>query len=110
MIPAKWSTSAGIGTAQNKLSHLERRSVANIIKLNVTMSNTTGRVQQLIKEAKSSLNVNGKELADMLGVSRETVSRWESGKMKPSGEFLVMIAVLMNSKLTFVQNEESILS
>ena len=46
----------------------------------------------IVKELRKKKNIQQKELAIEIGVSRPTVSEWESGKKDPSGERLKKLA------------------
>ncbi len=48
-------------------------------------------IAQRIRETRVRLKMSQNELARQLGVSRETVSRWENGKFKPLPAFRRMI-------------------
>ena len=49
-----------------------------------------------IKELRKKKGIQQKELAIEIGVSRPTVSEWESGKKDPSGERLKKLAQYFN--------------
>lgn len=46
----------------------------------------------IVKELRKKAGIQQKELAIIIGVSRPTVSEWESGKKDPSGERLKKLA------------------
>ena len=46
----------------------------------------------IVKELRKKAGIQQKELAISIGVSRPTVSEWESGKKDPSGERLKKLA------------------
>lgn len=46
----------------------------------------------IVKELRKKAGIQQKELAIVIGVSRPTVSEWESGKKDPSGERLQKLA------------------
>lgn len=46
----------------------------------------------IVKELRRRANIQQKELAIIIGVSRPTVSEWESNKKDPSGERLKKLA------------------
>ena len=46
----------------------------------------------IVKELRKKANIQQKELAISIGVSRPTVSEWESNKKDPSGERLKKLA------------------
>lgn len=50
----------------------------------------------IVKELRKKKNVQQKELAIAIGVSRPTVSEWESQKKDPSGERLKKLAEFFN--------------
>lgn len=50
----------------------------------------------IVKELRRKKGIQQKELAIEIGVSRPTVSEWESGKKDPSGERLKKLAEFFN--------------
>ena len=50
----------------------------------------------IVKELRKKKGIQQKELAIEIGVSRPTVSEWESGKKDPSGERLKKLAQYFN--------------
>jgi transcriptional regulator with XRE-family HTH domain len=51
-----------------------------------------GLCMNIVKELRKRVGIQQKELAIAIGVSRPTVSEWESGKKDPSGERLKKLA------------------
>ncbi len=54
---------------------------------------------QIVKKARMAAKMDQSELADKLGCSLNTVSRWELGQREPSYEDLVQIAKLTKHTL-----------
>lgn len=52
-------------------------------------------------------NITQEQLADMLDVSRQAVSKWESGVGYPETEKLLIISKELNVSLDYLLNEES---
>lgn len=46
-----------------------------------------------LKHRRKALNLTQNELAEKLGVSGNTVSRWEKGEMKPDAEEMLELAM-----------------
>ena len=57
------------------------------------------RVSQLIKEIRRSKNLSQYDMADLLGVSDRTISRWENGASLPSMDDVVQICNQFNISL-----------
>lgn len=45
-----------------------------------------------IKELRARNRMSGKELADAIGVNRDSIRRWENGYSNPSAENLIAMA------------------
>ena len=45
-----------------------------------------------IKELRARNRMSGKDLADAIGVNRDSIRRWENGYSKPSAENLITMA------------------
>jgi transcriptional regulator with XRE-family HTH domain len=54
---------------------------------------------QKIKALRIQRGISQKELAGTIGVSYQTVSRWESGKAQPSDEYISSMAVALNAEI-----------
>ena len=54
---------------------------------------------QNLQKLRASKNISQEQLADKIGVSRQSVSAWESGKSSPELEKLVAISNLFNVSL-----------
>lgn len=48
-----------------------------------------------IKEYRASANITQKELGDILGVTAQAVSKWESGKSYPDITILPKVALIL---------------
>ena len=49
-----------------------------------------------IKQIREDKGISQTELADKLKIQRSTLSRYESGKLKPNSEILIQIAKILN--------------
>lgn len=49
-----------------------------------------------IKELRARNQMSGQELADVIGVNRQTIKRWENGYSTPSGINLILLAQALN--------------
>ena len=52
--------------------------------------------------ARNAAGINQDELADAVGVHKQTISRWENGKRAPNGEEIRLIAKITNCSADFV--------
>jgi transcriptional regulator with XRE-family HTH domain len=59
------------------------------------MSNRT--LSQQILDARALAHLSQQRLADMVGVSRQTISYWENGVQTPSGEHLIQLRLALGS-------------
>ena len=62
---------------------------------------------QNLQKLRASKNISQEQLADKIGVSRQSVSAWESGKSSPELEKLVAISNLFNVSLDELTGEIS---
>lgn len=60
-----------------------------------------------LKKLRRSLQMDQQELADLLGVSRVTVSNWETGTHKPSKQYILEIKKIFNVKNIMTQKSEN---
>lgn len=54
-----------------------------------------------IKEARKSVGLNQRELADLIGVTRQSVSQWEQGAKNPDGSTLFQIASALKQPVSY---------
>ena len=47
-----------------------------------------------LKERRNALNLKQRELADLLGIERSVVSKWEAGEFLPSSPNVIKLAKL----------------
>ncbi|MBQ4100545.1 MAG: helix-turn-helix transcriptional regulator, partial [Oscillospiraceae bacterium] len=59
-----------------------------------------------LKEIRKQKNITQEELAEMLNVSRQAVSKWEAGNGYPETEKLLIIAKELNVSLDFLFSNE----
>lgn len=52
-----------------------------------------------IKKMRINRNLSQKQLAELIGVAQQHVSRWESGKHRPSVDVLIKIAAVLNCSI-----------
>ncbi len=62
-----------------------------------------------LKLIRKERNVTQEELAEMLEVSRQAVSKWESGNGYPETEKLIMISNELNISLDYLLKDEAVL-
>lgn len=55
-----------------------------------------------LREVRKSKKLTQKELADILGIKRNTYSDWENGKTEPSFEILVKLPDLLEVSLDWL--------
>lgn len=58
-------------------------------------------IARKIKELRLESDISQQELADKLYVSRQTVSRWESGKTSPTMDNLIVLSNFFEVDLNF---------
>ena len=63
-----------------------------------------------ISSARRELGITQVELAEKMSVTRQTVSRWESGTALPDVEKVSQIASILNVSCDYLLNEEAISS
>ena len=63
-----------------------------------------------ISRARRELGITQVELAEKMSVTRQTVSRWESGTAIPDVEKVSQIAFILNVSCDYLLNEEAISS
>ncbi|PZR82288.1 MAG: hypothetical protein DLM68_16235 [Hyphomicrobiales bacterium] len=68
---------------------------------------THGFIGARLTEARQARGMNGTELADLIGVSPQSVSQYEHGKQSPSPEMLELIADKLNMPLSRFTREVS---
>ena len=62
-----------------------------------------------LKEARKNAGLTQLELAEKLCVSRQAITKWESGKGIPDVENLKMISKVLNVSIDFLLDEEDVL-
>ncbi len=60
-----------------------------------------------LKALRKGKNITQEELAEKLGVSNRTVSRWENGRNMPDFDLLVQISQFYNSNIDYLLTGES---
>lgn len=68
-----------------------------------------GKIGELIGEIRKEKKLKQKELADLLGVTSKTISRWETGKYMPDLSLLPDIADILNISLNELLQGERII-
>ena len=58
-----------------------------------------------LKYVRKQQNITQEQLADMLSVSRQAISKWESGQGYPETEKLLIISKELNVSLDFLFSE-----
>lgn len=56
-------------------------------------------LEEIISEKRKSAGISQEKLAEMVGVSRQAVTKWESGKGKPDTENLIKLAEIFGCSL-----------
>ena len=51
-----------------------------------------------LKEARTELKLSQKQLADMVGVSRNTISSIETGQFNPTAKLALVLCIALNKK------------
>lgn len=62
-----------------------------------------------LKNIRKQRNITQEELAEILGVSRQAISKWESGNGYPETEKLIIISRKLNVSLDYLLNDSLIL-
>ncbi|EKU97336.1 putative Zn peptidase [Leptolyngbya sp. PCC 7375] len=62
---------------------------------------TPGFIGEKLREAREARGLNGTALADLIGVSRQSVSKYENGDQNPSPEVLERIAEILRVPLDY---------
>ncbi len=60
-----------------------------------------------LREIRKQRNITQEELAELLGVSRQAISKWESGNGYPETEKLIEISRQLNISLDYLLNDAS---
>jgi Zn-dependent peptidase ImmA (M78 family)/transcriptional regulator with XRE-family HTH domain len=66
---------------------------------------TPGFVKERLTQARQARGLNGTELADLIGVTPQSVSQYERGKQTPSPEMLSMISDKLNIPASYFMRE-----
>lgn len=61
----------------------------------------------IIKQLRKSRNLNQVQLADYLGVSKQTVSNWENNNILPSIDMLVKVATFFSVQTDYLLELDS---
>ena len=51
-----------------------------------------------LKEIRKELNISQQELADMVGVSRNTISSLETGQYEPTAKLALILSIALDKK------------
>lgn len=62
-----------------------------------------------LKNVRKQRNITQEELAEMLGVSRQAISKWESDNGYPETEKLLIISKTLNISLDYLLNDTSLM-
>lgn len=62
-----------------------------------------------LKNVRKQRNITQEELAEILGVSRQAISKWESDNGYPETEKLLLISRTLNISLDYLLNDASVL-
>ena len=62
-----------------------------------------------LKEARKNAGLTQVELAEKLCVSRQAITKWESGKGIPDVENLKMLSKVLNVSIDFLLDDEDVL-
>ncbi len=68
-----------------------------------------GKIGKFIGEIRKEKNMKQKELADLLGVTSKTVSRWETGKYMPDLSLFITISEILGISLNELMQGERII-
>lgn len=60
---------------------------------------TTRPMQRTIRECREACGLTQEELARLLGIRQEMISRWERGLVRPSFEVVQAMAAIFNQSL-----------
>ena len=55
-------------------------------------------LKNLLKEARTELKLSQKQLADMVGVSRNTISSIETGQFNPTAKLALILCIALDKK------------
>ena len=64
-------------------------------------------LNERIRELRNAAGISQVELAEKLGVSKQSVSNWENDNIQPSIEMLVKIARTFNVSTDFLLGEDN---
>lgn len=62
--------------------------------------------KELLKQFREQKKWSQKDLADLLGTTRDTIANWESGRGKPSIEMLIKISTVFNTSTDILLGKE----
>lgn len=105
---SKWESGKGLPSliAYSVLSSLYGISVDVILagkeaKEDETLPKQSGKsFHEALREARRHRKISQESLAQSLSVSRQSVSKWESGKAEPDADHLIALAELLKVSLT----------
>ena len=92
-----------------RLTFLQARAIIQIWKVNFTYERRGSRLKNRLEELRKSRGVRQEELADALGVSRQTIGSLENGRYNPSILLAFKIARYFGMTIEdiFIYEEES---
>ena len=67
-------------------------------------------LSEKLYELRKKSNLSQEQLAEKLGVSRQAISKWESGKAVPESDTLISISKYFDVTLDYLMKEENSLS
>ena len=68
------------------------------------------RIEERLSELRRSKGLSQEQLADLLGVSRQAVSKWESGQALPEVEKLIALSRLYETSIDYILTGETLSS
>ncbi len=80
-----------------------QKRLRNLIRTNIPeLPHIKGKE---IKEIRESIDCSQALFAEILGVSKNTVEYWESGKNVPNGSAQRLLALIKNKKVDFIKED-----
>lgn len=66
------------------------------------MEETVGKIQISLAAARVNAGMTQKDIADKLGVSKNTIINWEKGKVKPSPANLIALSTVYRMPVDYI--------
>ena len=86
--------------------HYENNCFKSKIKRKQRKHREVIQMKYSIKELRARNRMSGKELADAIGVNRDSIRRWENGYSKPSAENLIEMAKALHVSVEEIDIQE----